>query len=63
MCIALQLRGAARTASPGAAGAVNKMVDQLSSFTGELTRVRREAGTAGRLGGRAKVHDIALVTT
>ncbi|WP_443041700.1 hypothetical protein [Streptomyces sp. B21-083] len=42
---------------------MNKMVDQLSSFTGELTRVRREAGTAGRLGGRAKVHDIALVTT
>ncbi|MDQ0777325.1 signal transduction histidine kinase/HAMP domain-containing protein/CheY-like chemotaxis protein [Streptomyces aurantiacus] len=35
--------------------AVNKMVDQLSLFTGEVTRVAREVGTAGRLGGRAKV--------
>ncbi|MEV7000652.1 HAMP domain-containing protein [Streptomyces sp. NPDC093982] len=35
--------------------AVNKMVDQLSLFTGEVTRVAREVGTEGRLGGRAKV--------
>ncbi|MFJ8936015.1 HAMP domain-containing protein [Streptomyces sp. NPDC102365] len=35
--------------------AVNKMVDQLSLFTGEVTRVAREVGTDGRLGGRAKV--------
>ncbi|MFG3166849.1 HAMP domain-containing protein, partial [Streptomyces sp. NPDC048200] len=34
--------------------AVNKMVDQLSLFTGEVTRVAREVGTEGRLGGRAK---------
>ncbi|MFZ3570621.1 HAMP domain-containing protein [Streptomyces sp. BH097] len=34
---------------------VNKMVDQLSLFTGEVTRVAREVGTEGRLGGRAKV--------
>ena len=32
------------------------MVDQLSLFTGEVTRVAREVGTEGRLGGRAKVH-------
>ncbi|MFJ9242569.1 HAMP domain-containing protein [Streptomyces sp. NPDC101776] len=35
--------------------AVNRMVDQLSLFTGEVTRVAREVGTEGRLGGRAKV--------
>ncbi|AXG56616.1 two-component system sensor kinase [Streptomyces lincolnensis] len=35
--------------------AVNTMVDQLSLFTGEVTRVAREVGTEGRLGGRAKV--------
>ena len=34
--------------------AVNKMVDQLSLFTGEVTRVAREVGTEGRLGGRAR---------
>ncbi|WP_306321672.1 MULTISPECIES: HAMP domain-containing protein [unclassified Streptomyces] len=33
---------------------VNKMADQLSLFTGEVTRVAREVGTEGRLGGRAK---------
>ncbi len=35
--------------------AVNSMVDQLSLFTGEVTRVARESGNEGRLGGRAKV--------
>ncbi|WP_242585100.1 HAMP domain-containing protein [Streptomyces sp. MST-110588] len=35
--------------------AVNRMVDQLSLFTAEVTRVARESGTEGRLGGRAKV--------
>ena len=38
--------------------AVNKMVDQLSLFTGEVTRVAREVGTEGRLGGRAKVQGL-----
>ncbi|MFD9817053.1 HAMP domain-containing protein, partial [Streptomyces sp. NPDC059080] len=33
---------------------VNRMVDELSMFTGELTRVAREVGTEGRLGGRAR---------
>ncbi|CAM5415606.1 histidine kinase OS=Streptomyces aurantiogriseus OX=66870 GN=GCM10010251_37430 PE=4 SV=1 [Streptomyces aurantiogriseus] len=38
---------------------VNKMVDQLSLFTGEVTRVAREVGTEGRLGGRAKVQGLS----
>ncbi|MFF9115712.1 HAMP domain-containing protein [Streptomyces massasporeus] len=39
--------------------AVNKMVDQLSLFTGEVTRVAREVGTEGMLGGRAKVQGLS----
>ncbi|MEB3964487.1 HAMP domain-containing protein [Streptomyces kunmingensis] len=39
--------------------AVNKMVDQLSLFTGEVTRVAREVGTEGRLGGRAKAQGLS----
>ncbi|WP_326581420.1 HAMP domain-containing protein [Actinacidiphila glaucinigra] len=39
--------------------AVNRMVDQLSLFTGEVTRVAREVGTEGRLGGRAKVRGLS----
>ena len=31
---------------------VNKMIDQLSVFTSEVTRVAREVGTSGKLGGR-----------
>jgi methyl-accepting chemotaxis protein len=34
---------------------VNQMVDQLSSFADEVTRVAREVGTEGQLGGQAKV--------
>ncbi|MFE2542221.1 HAMP domain-containing protein, partial [Actinacidiphila glaucinigra] len=34
---------------------VNTMVDQLSSFAAEVTRVAREVGTEGQLGGQAKV--------
>src|SRR5207302_2062070 len=34
---------------------INTMVDQLSSFADEVTRVAREVGTEGRLGGQAKV--------
>src|SRR5207244_2555740 len=33
---------------------VNKMVDQLGSFASEVTRVAREVGTEGKLGGQAK---------
>jgi CheY-like chemotaxis protein len=34
---------------------VNKMVDQLSSFAGEVTRVAKEVGVEGKLGGQANV--------
>ena len=38
---------------------VNSMVDQLSSFADEVTRVAREVGTDGKLGGQAKVPGVA----
>ncbi|MEI7054455.1 HAMP domain-containing protein [Nocardioides sp. CCNWLW239] len=38
---------------------INTMVDQLSSFADEVTRVAREVGTEGRLGGQADVHDVS----
>ena len=38
---------------------VNTMVDQLSSFAAEVTRVAREVGTEGKLGGQAKVPGVA----
>ena len=40
---------------------VNIMVDQLSSFAGELTRVAREVGTEGMLGGQANVEGVSGV--
>ncbi|MFF2654600.1 HAMP domain-containing protein [Streptomyces sp. NPDC058045] len=50
-----QLHGDLRRLGRG----VNRMVDQLSLFTGEVTRVAREVGTEGRLGGRAKLQGLA----
>jgi HAMP domain-containing protein/CheY-like chemotaxis protein/signal transduction histidine kinase len=38
---------------------VNTLVDQLSSFAAEVTRVAREVGTEGRLGGQAQVPNVA----
>jgi signal transduction histidine kinase/HAMP domain-containing protein/CheY-like chemotaxis protein len=38
---------------------VNTMVDQLSSFASEVTRVAREVGTEGKLGGQAEVQGVA----
>ncbi|MDN3351505.1 HAMP domain-containing protein [Actinomadura sp. DC4] len=38
---------------------INQMVDQLSLFTGEVTRLAREVGTEGRLGGRARVRGLS----
>src|SRR4029079_8855620 len=38
---------------------INTMVDQLRSFASEVTRVAREVGTEGRLGGQADVQDVA----
>jgi HAMP domain-containing protein len=40
-------------------GVVNTMVDQLASFASEVTRVAREVGTEGKLGGQAHVRDVA----
>src|SRR5205823_1983538 len=39
--------------------AINTMVDQLSSFAAEVTRVAREVGTEGKLGGQADVRGVA----
>jgi HAMP domain-containing protein len=38
---------------------INTMVDQLSSFAAEVTRVAREVGTDGKLGGQADVRGVA----
>src|SRR5262245_17016758 len=38
---------------------INTMVDQLGSFASEVTRVAREVGTEGKLGGQAKVKGVA----
>ena len=40
---------------------INTMVDQLGSFAAEVTRVAREVGTEGRLGGQARVHGVSGV--
>src|SRR5437773_1519261 len=39
---------------------INTMVDQLRSFAAEVTRVAREVGTDGKLGGRASVPGVAV---
>src|SRR5579864_2655465 len=38
---------------------INTMVDQLNAFAGEVTRVAREVGTEGKLGGQAEVKGVA----
>jgi methyl-accepting chemotaxis protein len=38
---------------------INTMVDQLSTFAAEVTRVALEVGTEGKLGGQAQVKDVA----
>jgi len=38
---------------------INTMVDQLNAFAGEVTRVAREVGTEGKLGGQAQVTGVA----
>ena len=40
---------------------INTMVDQLSAFAGEVTRVAREVGTEGNLGGQAQVRGVSGV--
>ena len=41
--------------------AINTMVDQLNAFAAEVTRVAREVGTEGKLGGQAQVRDVSGV--
>ncbi|MEO3749566.1 HAMP domain-containing protein [Streptomyces sp. B6B3] len=50
----LQQRGDLRLLARG----LNRVVDRLSFFTGEVTRVAHEVGTEGRLGGRASVRGL-----
>ena len=38
---------------------VNTMVDQLSSFADQVTRMARDVGTEGRLGGQARVDGVS----
>ena len=38
---------------------INTMVDQLNGFASEVTRVAREVGTEGKLGGQAQVRGVA----
>ena len=38
---------------------INRMVDNLNTFSGEVTRVAREVGTEGKLGGQAEVKGVA----
>src|SRR5690606_35184003 len=38
---------------------INRMVEQISGFAAEVTRVAREVGTEGKLGGQAEVPDVA----
>src|SRR5207249_393429 len=38
---------------------INTMVDQLNAFSGEVTRVAREVGIDGKLGGQAQVPGVA----
>src|SRR5205814_411117 len=38
---------------------INSMVDKLNSFAAEVTRVAREVGTEGKLGGQAQVRGVA----
>src|SRR5206468_3188892 len=45
--------------SVGIKNTINTMVDQVSSFASEVTRVAREVGTEGMLGGQADVRGVA----
>src|SRR6266403_527579 len=58
--MALEIEGRAVKGEFARIGAtVNSMVDQLSSFAAEVTRVAREVGTEGKLGGQATVKGVA----
>src|SRR5207248_729089 len=58
--MALEIEGRAVKGEFARIGAtVNSMVDQLSSFAAEVTRVAREVGTDGKQGGQAEVPGVA----
>src|SRR5579862_4765867 len=40
-------------------GTINTMVDQLNAFASEVTRVAREVGSEGKLGGQAEVQGVS----
>src|SRR5256884_1166997 len=44
---------------PALEGTINTMVDQLNSFAAEVTRVAKEVGTEGKLGGQAEVAGVS----
>jgi HAMP domain-containing protein len=54
-----QDHGGRERRNPAAEGTINTMVDQLNSFASEVTRVAREVGTEGKLGGQAIVPGVA----
>ena len=57
--VAEDLRRGARARSPALADTINTMVDRLRSFAAEVTRVAREVGTEGMLGGQAEVEGVS----
>ncbi|GAA4966224.1 hypothetical protein GCM10023238_37410 [Streptomyces heliomycini] len=58
-CRSDQGRGGAAGEVGALADVINTMVDTLSAFADEVTRVAREVGTEGRLGGQAHVPHVA----
>src|SRR4051794_28010683 len=50
-----KITGEVEGENPEVKNTINTMVDQLSSFASEVTRVAREVGTEGKLGGQARV--------
>src|SRR5437867_3605413 len=54
-----QITSDARGESQELKNTINTMVDQLSSFADEVTRVAREVGTEGNLGGQAEVEGVS----
>src|SRR3989440_220405 len=53
------ITGEARGGGLGVKETINTMVDHLSAFAGEVTRMAREVGTEGKLGGQADVQGVS----
>ena len=51
--------GRSQRRNPGSRNTINTMVDLLNAFAAEVTRVAREVGTEGKLGGQADVRGVA----